>query len=148
MPLGLKNAPALFQRKMQNIFNENQEFVPVYIDDLLIFSKSYKEHIAHLDVFFRKVEQNGLILSKKKIKICKEKINFLSHEIGEGKIYLQDHIAKKILQFPDAMNDKRVLQQFLGIVNYARNYIDNLAKLAGPLYAKLKKMVSTLTMKM
>jgi hypothetical protein len=148
MPLGLKNAPALFQRKMQNIFNENQEFVPVYIDDLLIFSKSYKEHIAHLDVFFRKVEQNGLILSKKKIKICKEKINFLSHEIGEGKIYLQDHIAKKILQFPDAMNDKKVLQQFLGIVNYARNYIDNLAKLAGPLYAKLKKMVSTLTMKM
>jgi hypothetical protein len=148
MPLGLKNAPALFQRKMQNIFNENQEFVPVYIDDLLIFSKSYKEHIAHLDVFFRKVEQNGLILSKKKIKICKEKINFLSHEIGEGKIYLQDHIVKKILQFPDAMNDKRVLQQFLGIVNYARNYIDNLAKLAGPLYAKLKKMVSTLTMKM
>jgi hypothetical protein len=70
---------------------------------------------------------------------CKEKINFLGHEIGEGKIYLQDHIAKKILQFSDAMNDKVVLQQLLGIVNYARNYIDNLTKLAGPLYAKLRK---------
>jgi hypothetical protein len=45
-----------FERKMQNIFNENQDFVLVYIDDLLIFSKTYKEHIAHLDVFFRKVE--------------------------------------------------------------------------------------------
>jgi hypothetical protein len=55
MPLGLKNAPTLFQRKIQNIFNENQEFVLVYIDDLLIFSKTYKEHISHLDVFFRKV---------------------------------------------------------------------------------------------
>ena len=139
MPLGLKNAPALFQRKMQNIFNENQEFILVYVDDLLVFSKSYKEHIAHLEVFFRKVEQNGLILSKKKMEICKEKINFLGHEIGEGKIYLQEHIAKKILQFPDTMNDKKILQQFLGIVNYARNYIDNLAKLAGPLYAKLRK---------
>jgi hypothetical protein len=52
---------------------------------------------------------------------------------------LQDHIAKKILYFSDAMNDKKVLQQFLGIVNYARNYIDNLAKLVGPLYAKLRK---------
>jgi hypothetical protein len=72
---------------MHNIFNKNQEFVLVYIDDLLIFSKIYKEHIAHLDVFFRKVEQNGLILSKKKIKICKEKINFLGHKIGKGKIY-------------------------------------------------------------
>jgi hypothetical protein len=139
MPLGLKNAPTLFQRNMQNIFNENKEFVLVYIDDLLIFSKMYKEHIAHLDMFFRKVEQNGLILSKKKMEICKEKINFLGHEIGEGKIYLQDHITKKILQFPDAMDDKKVLQQFLGIVNYAMNYIDNLAKLAGSLYAKLRK---------
>jgi hypothetical protein len=134
-----KNAPTLFQRKMQNIFNENQEFVLVYIDDLLIFSKTYKEHVAHLDVFFRKVEQNGLILSKKKIEICKEKINFLGHDTWEGKIYLQDHILKKISQFPDAMNNKKVLQQLLGIVNYARNYIDNLAKLAGPLYVKLRK---------
>jgi hypothetical protein len=139
MSLGLKNAPALFQRKMHIFFNENQEFVLVYIDDLLIFSKMYKEHIAHLDMFFRKVEQNDLILSKKKIEICKEKNNFLGHEIGEGNIYLQDHIAKKILQFPDAMNDKKVLQQFLGIINYAKNYIDNLAKLAGPLYATLRK---------
>jgi hypothetical protein len=65
MSLGLKNTLALFQRKMQKIFNENQEFVLVYIDDLLIFLKTYKEHISHLDMFFRKVEQNGLILSKK-----------------------------------------------------------------------------------
>uniref|UniRef100_A0A8R7PNA8 Reverse transcriptase domain-containing protein n=1 Tax=Triticum urartu TaxID=4572 RepID=A0A8R7PNA8_TRIUA len=83
---------------MQNIFSENQAFILVYVDDLLVFSKTYKEHITHLEVFFRKVEQNGLILSKKKMEICKEKINFLGHEIGEGKIYLQEHIAKKILE--------------------------------------------------
>ena len=71
--------------------------------------------------------------------ICKEKISFLGHDIGEGKIYLQEHIAKKVLQFPDVMNNKKELQQFLGIANYARNYIENLAKLAGPLYAKLRK---------
>jgi hypothetical protein len=136
-----KDVPTLFQRKMQNIFNKNQEFVLVYIHDMLIFSKMYKEHIAHLDMFFRKVEQNDLILSKKKMEICKEKFNFLGHEIGEGKIYLQDHIIKKILQFLDVMDDKKVLQQFLGIVNYARNYIHNLTKLAGPLYAKLRKTV-------
>jgi hypothetical protein len=78
----------------------------------------------------------------------KEKNNFLGHEIGEGKIYLQGHVAKKILQFPDAMDDKKVLQQFLGIVNYVRNYIDNMAKLVGPLYAKLRKTVrNTSTLK-
>ena len=139
MPLGLKNAPALFQRKMQNIFNEYQEFILVYIDDVLVFSKTYKEHIAHLEAFFRKVEQHGLILSKKKMEICKERVKFLGHEIGEGKIYLQEHIAKKILDFPDRMDERKTLQQFLGIVNCARNYIDNLAKLAGPLFVKLRK---------
>ena len=41
------------------------------------------------------------------MEICKEKINFLGHQIREGNIYLQDHIAKKILQFPDVMNDKK-----------------------------------------
>jgi hypothetical protein len=41
------------------------------------------------------------------MEICKEKINFLGHEIGAGKIYLQDHIAKNMLQIPDAMNKKR-----------------------------------------
>lgn len=72
--LRIKNAVALFQRKMQNIFNENQDFILAYIDDLLIFSKSYKEHIAHLDVFFRKVEQNRLYCSKRKWKYVKREL--------------------------------------------------------------------------
>ena len=73
------------------------------------------------------------------MEICKERIKFLGHEIGEGKIYVQQQIAKKIQQLPDVMNDKKTLQDFLGIVNYAKNYIDNLAKLAGPLCSKLRK---------
>lgn len=78
------------------MFNENQTFILVYVDDLLVFSKSYKEHIAHLEVSFRKVEQNGLILSKKKMEICKEKINYLGHEIGEGKYIYKNILLRKI----------------------------------------------------
>jgi hypothetical protein len=59
-----KKCTRAISKKNANFFNENQEFVLVYIDDLLIFSKMYKEHIAHLDMLLRKVEQNGLILSK------------------------------------------------------------------------------------
>uniref|UniRef100_J3MRN3 Reverse transcriptase domain-containing protein n=1 Tax=Oryza brachyantha TaxID=4533 RepID=J3MRN3_ORYBR len=110
-------------------------FVLVYINDMLVLSKTYQEHIAHLEIFFRKVEQNRLILSKETLEICKDKINFLGHR----KIHLQEHIAKKILEFTDVMKDKKQ-QQFLEIVNYARNHIDNLAKLAGNLYLKLRKM--------
>jgi hypothetical protein len=56
MSLGLKKYTHIISKKNAEFFNENQEFILVYIDDMLIFSKMYKEHIAHLDMFFRKVE--------------------------------------------------------------------------------------------
>jgi hypothetical protein len=70
-----KKYTRIISKKNAEFFNENQEFILVYIDDLLIFSKTYKEHITHLDMFFRKVEQNILILSKKKMEISKEKMS-------------------------------------------------------------------------
>jgi hypothetical protein len=78
---------------------KNQEFILVYIDDLLIFSKSYKEHMTHLEIFFRKVEQHGLILSKRKTEICKEKINFLGHEIGNGKFIYKIILQREFYNF-------------------------------------------------
>ena len=48
MPFGLKNAPSIFQRKMDNIFRDNDSFVAVYINDILVFSKNKKQHIEHL----------------------------------------------------------------------------------------------------
>jgi hypothetical protein len=72
-----KKYTRIISKKNAEFFNENQEFILVYIDDLLIFSKTYKEHITHLDMFFRKVEQNILILSKKKMEIGKEKMSLV-----------------------------------------------------------------------
>jgi len=137
MPFGLKNAPAVFQRKMDNIFNEFSEFIVVYIDDILIFSDNIEQHIHHLNKFFGIVEKEGLILSKDKMKIGVTRIEFLGLEIGEGKVQLQPHIVKKIMEFkePDLENLKG-LQSFLGLLNYARNYIPNLSKLTGTLYNK------------
>jgi hypothetical protein len=72
-----KKYTRIISKKNAEFFNKNQEFILVYIDDLLIFSKAYKEHITHLDMFFRKVEQNILILSKKKMEIGKEKMSLV-----------------------------------------------------------------------
>ena len=57
MPFGLKNAPSIFQRKMDNIFRDNDLFVVVYIDDILVFSKNKKKHIGHLQIVFKKVRR-------------------------------------------------------------------------------------------
>ncbi|GLT29446.1 hypothetical protein SLA2020_043150 [Shorea laevis] len=67
MPFGLKNAPSIFQKKMDQIFKKYPDFVLVYIDDILVFSKTETEHIKHLQVVFTEFLKNGLIISKKKM---------------------------------------------------------------------------------
>ncbi|AXS67831.1 ORF3 [Dioscorea nummularia-associated virus] len=137
MPFGLKNAPSVFQRKMDNIFKKYSEFVCVYIDDILIFSESIQQHVQHLLQFFQVCKEEGLILSKTKLKIGVANIEFLGLEIGEGKVQLQPHILKNILEFPeDQLETLKGLQKFLGILNYARNYIPNLSKYTRIFYNK------------
>jgi len=81
-------------------------------------------------------ENFGLIISKSKMEICKTHISFLGTEIGNGKIRLQPHISQKILGFPDKMEDTKTLRAFLGLLNYARNFINDLGKYTVPLYNK------------
>ena len=148
MPFGLKTAPNIFQRKMDSIFKKHHSFVLVYIDDILVFSRTQEEHYKHLRIVFQLFIENGLIISKKKMELCKEIISkkkmelckeyieYLGVRIGKGKIQLQPHIAQKILEFPDKIEDKKKLQSFLGTLNYARPFIKDLSKIVGPLYSK------------
>lgn len=137
MPFGLKNAPQIFQRKMDSIFGR-YDFVVCHIDDVLIFSNTIIEHKKHLGVFFDLCIKNGLILSPTKMSIGKNNIDFLGLEIRSGRVMLQPHIIKTILTFPEDFKDIKTIQKFLGILNYARKYIPNLHKLVAPLYNKIK----------
>ncbi|GKG33722.1 retrotransposon protein, putative, ty3-gypsy subclass, partial [Tanacetum coccineum] len=58
MPFGLKNAPALFQRKMDKCFKGTESFIAVYIDDILVFSKNEKDHAKHLEKMLKICEDN------------------------------------------------------------------------------------------
>ncbi|KAL2237838.1 UNVERIFIED_CONTAM: putative enzymatic polyprotein [Sesamum indicum] len=128
LPMGLANAPQIFQRKMDNLFKDYFEFMFVYIDDILIASKNMKEHIKHLEIFFDACYKEGLVLSEKKATIAVNKIEFLGILIDETGIELQDHIVEKIRNFPDVLKDKKQLQSFLGVVNFAGIFINDLAR--------------------
>ncbi|GJR84957.1 Orf y [Tanacetum coccineum] len=137
MPFGLKNAPAIFQRKMDKCFKETKAFIAVYIDDILVFSKNEEEHARHLNIMLQIYKSNGLVLSPTKMKIAVSRIDFLGVVIGEGKIYLQPHIIKKIVEFDEeSMKTKKGLRSFLGILNYARHHIPKLGIHLRPLYEK------------
>ena len=66
MPFGLKNAPNIFQHKMDSIFNHYENFVYVYIDDILVFSKSREEHVSHLKLVLSEFLKQGIVISGKK----------------------------------------------------------------------------------
>nr|UMM45054.1 ORFIII polyprotein [Banana streak MY virus] len=138
MPFGLKNAPAIFQRKMDTCFKGTEAFIAVYIDDILVFSETEQLHRDHLRKFLEISKANGLILSPTKMKIGVKTIDFLGASIGNSKIKLQPHIIKKIADFDDhRLKETKGLRAWLGILNYARNYIPNLGKTLGPLYSKI-----------
>ncbi|GJT19081.1 Orf y [Tanacetum coccineum] len=99
MPFGLKNAPTVFQRKIDKFFKGTESFIAVYIDDILVFSKNEKEHAKHLGKMLKICEDNGLVLSPTKMKIAVSTIDFLRAVIREGTIKLQPHIIKKIINF-------------------------------------------------
>lgn len=137
MPFGLKNAPAVFQRKMDHCFKGTEEFIAVYIDDILVFSETKEKHKEHLRTMMQICQENGLILSPTKMKIGVAEVEFLGAIIGDQKIKLQEHIVKKIADFPDEqLKETKGLRQWLGLLNYARGYIPEMGKLLGPLYAK------------
>ncbi|KAL0307974.1 UNVERIFIED_CONTAM: putative enzymatic polyprotein [Sesamum calycinum] len=127
LPMGLANAPQIFQRKMDNLFKDYFEFMFVYIDDILIASKNMK-NISNLEIFSDACYKKGLVLSEKKATIAVNKIEFLGILIDETGIELQEHIVEKIRNFPDILKDKKHLQSFLGVVNFAGIFIKDLAK--------------------
>ena len=138
MPFGLKNAPQIYQRKMDKIFKD-YPFLYVYVDDILIASDSIEEHLEHLNIFSDLCLKHGIGLSEKKAKIGLKEIEFLGLEInGEG-IKMQPHILEKIQAFPDKLEDKKQLQRFLGTLNYASDFICNLADKRKELQKSLKK---------
>jgi len=138
MPFGLKNAPSEFQRIMNDILNPFSHFAIVYIDDVLIYSKSIDEHWKHLNLFLDIIKTNGLVVSAKKIKLFQTKIRFLGFDIFEGQIRPIDRAIEFASKFPDVITDKNQLQRFLGSLNYVANFYKNLRKYCKPLFDRLQ----------
>ena len=86
MPFGLKNAPSEFQNIINDIFTPYTSFIIVYIDDVLVFSKSIDQHFKHLQTFISVMERNALAASTSKMVLFQTKIQFLGQDIYQGTI--------------------------------------------------------------
>jgi hypothetical protein len=138
MPFGLKNAPSEFQKRMDDIFR-HLPFVIVCIDDLLVCSVDIKQHVHHLEAVYDLLYKHGLVLSKPKLCWIQTKIEYLGMILSQGRVELQDHVLKKLTEFPDEILDTKQLQRFLGCLNYIRQFYENQAQDVRILQRRLSK---------
>ena len=139
MPFGLKNAPFKFQNIMNDIFTPLVSFIIVYIDDVLVFSKSIDQHSKHLQTFIFIMEKNGLAASASKMLLFQTKIRFLGHDIFQGTIKPIQRSLAFADKFPDAIKDRKQLQRFLGCFNYVSDFFPKLRQTCVLLYKRLRK---------
>ena len=141
MPFGLTNAPRTFQRLMDRILREAiGKFVHVYLDDISIFSRTFEEHLAHLDIVFRRLREAGLRLNSEKCTFVRKRLEFLGHMVSEDGLSPDPAKVDKVQNFPVPTNVK-TLRGFLSLASYYRRFIQGFSQYAVPLYQLLRKNV-------
>jgi hypothetical protein len=144
LPMGLTNAPSSFMRVMNKVFEKYLgDFVLVYLDDILIMSKSPAEHLIHLRKVFETLRQYRLQAKLSKCKFLQEQIKYLGHILSAQGVLPDPAKIQTLLdwEFPDSAVG---MQQFLGLANYFRKFIPNYSRLAAPLYHLTKKSATFL----
>ncbi|KAJ9511611.1 hypothetical protein QJQ45_007360 [Haematococcus lacustris] len=138
MPFGLCNAPATFQRLMNDIFRPHlDQFVLVYLDDILIYSRSEAEHLEHLRTVLGLLRQHQLYANLSKCAFFLPSMDFLGHIISAAGIHPDPAKIRAMVEWPVPRN-LNDLRSFLGSANYYRRHIHHHAHLILPLTNLLK----------
>jgi hypothetical protein len=143
LPFGLQSAPAIFQRILSTIIRQNNldTFAINYIDDILIFSKNYDEHIQHIKQILRVLHEQGLKLNANKCSFAKKEVTYLGHTISNNKVQPINDNLIAIKNFPTPKTKKQI-RQFLGKVNFYSKYIPRSSIILEPLHNLLRKNVN------
>ena len=152
MPYGLCNAPATFQHLMQNCLGElNLQYALIYLDDVIVYSRTPEEHLKRLQAVLDRFALNGLKLKPSKCHFFKESLTYLGHEISAAGMLPGQEGIQKIAEmgYPRTVTGVR---KFIGATGYFRRFIKNYARIAKPLNnligcnnAKLKNHPVTLS---
>ncbi|XP_039308185.1 uncharacterized protein LOC120358336 [Solenopsis invicta] len=142
MPFGLKNAPATFQRLMDQILTGLQGVeLFVYMDDIVVYASSLQEHEIKMNKLMDRLRSANLVLQPDKCEFLRREVAYLGHIIGENGVRPDPQKISAVQNFPVPKNIKNV-RQFLGLAGYYRRFIPNFSKIANPLSNLLKKDVA------
>jgi hypothetical protein len=139
MPFGLKTSPASFQRAMDNILKGIQgTHCLIYLDDIIIFSSTFQEHITRLKKVFETLRKANLKIQLDKSEFLRKDVLYLRHKITKDGLKPNEDKINVVLNYPLPTNTKEI-KSFLGLVGYYRKFIPDFAKITKPMTQMLKK---------
>lgn len=135
MPFGLTNAPAVFQAFVNDVLRDMlNHSVFVYLDDILIFSKSMEEHVHHVRAVLQRLLENSLFVKAEKCEFHASSVTFLGYIVAQGSLQMDPDKISAVTAWPAPENRKQ-LQRFLGFANFYRRFIRGYSTVASPLTA-------------
>jgi len=139
LPMGLTNAPATFMHLMNQIFRPYlDQFVIVFLDDVLIYSRTLAEHRRHVRLALDVLRKHQLFAKESKCEFFRDHIDFLGHRVDREGMHMMEDKVKAIREWPTPKSIEEV-RSFLGMVGYYRKFISNFSSIASAMTQLLKK---------
>jgi hypothetical protein len=139
MSFRLINAPAYLMHMMKKVFMDYlDKFVMVFIDDILVYSRSEEDHEGHLCLVLQKLQDHKLYAKLSKCELWPKQVAFLGHVISKGGISADPSKVQDVLSWkaPTSVSD---IWSFLGLAGYYRRFIEGYSKISKPMTELLKK---------
>ncbi|KAK3715036.1 hypothetical protein QZH41_002685 [Actinostola sp. cb2023] len=134
MPFGLKNAPSTFSRLMQRCLSDMvYVLLLVYLDDIVVYSGTFEEHLERLEKLFNRLREHGLTLQPDKCHFLKREVTYVGHLLSAEGITTDPEKTAAVREWKTPTTVKE-LRSFLGFVGYYRRFCKNFAAIAGPLH--------------
>lgn len=138
MPFGLHNAPATWQRLIDRVLSHMEQYVFVYLDDIVVVTQTFEKHLEVLREVFDRLRGAGLTVRRDKCQFCRPELKFLGYVVDASGLHCDPDKVVAILNIPTPKNVTEV-RRFLGITSWYRRFIPDCATLLAPITKLLRK---------
>ena len=139
LPFGLINSPSVFERLMERVFAGLTFLILfIYLDDIIVYSKTFEEHLENLGIVFERLKEANLKLYPKKCNLLCRKVAFLGHEVSKSGISTDPSKVQAVKEWPQP-NAATKVRQFVGLASYYRKFIPGFATICKSLHKLTEK---------